>query len=227
MQTQCPNAIPCHGRQIALKDQCLRLSNGRFQLPTRVLPSTVAAVEVFSLDQSESPVAPLREAPLPSPGSPDDPSAARPDGRVGIGVRFSALVVSLGCLLVLLIASQLTPSPAGYGSHTGYPLRLQSCAFMERTGLPCPSCGMTTSFCWFVRGNVAASVYVQPMGALLAAMACCCVWGGLYVAATGRPIYRLLGMVPGRYYTLPLLTIAVLAWGWKIIIHVKGLDGWR
>lgn len=189
----------------------------------------MAAVELSSLDQNQATVAQLREAPLPASSrrSADDLTAVRPDGRVGIGVRLSALAVALGCLLVLVIASQLTPSSAGYGSHTGYPLRLQSCAFMERTGLPCPSCGMTTSFCWFVRGNVAASVYVQPMGALLAAMACCCVWGGLYVAATGRAIYRLLGMVPGRYYTLPLLTIAVLAWTWKIIIHVKGLDGWR
>jgi hypothetical protein len=177
-------------------------------------------------------------------GLPDRPMAARlqeapavrgasasanlpPDGRIGVGVRLSAGIVALGCLAVLLIATQLTPSPAGYGSHTGYPLRLQSCAFMDRTGLPCPSCGMTTSFCWFVRGNVLASIYVQPMGALLAALACCCVWGGFYVSATGRPVYRLLSLVPGRYYTVPLLTIAVVAWAWKIFIHVKGIDGWR
>jgi hypothetical protein len=146
-------------------------------------------------------------------------------GRIGAGVRLSAAFIASGCLALLVIASQLKPSPAGYGSHTGYPLRLQSCAFMDRTGLPCPSCGMTTSFCWFVRGNVAASLYVQPMGTLLAAMAC--VWGGFYVTATGRPIYRLLGILPGRYYTVPLLTIAVAAWAWKIFIHVKGIDGWR
>ncbi len=175
-----------------------------------------------------SAVVKLQESPPINPGrTGNDGEPARPDGRVGMGVRLPAGIIALGCLAVLIIASQLTPSPAGYGSHTGYPLRLQSCAFMDRTGLPCPSCGMTTSFCWFVRGNLAASIYVQPMGALLAAMACCTLWGGSYVAVTGRPVYRLLRLVPDRYYTLPLLTIAILAWAWKVLIHVKGHDGWR
>jgi hypothetical protein len=86
---------------------------------------------------------------------------------------------------------------------------------------------MTTSFCWFVRGNLLASAYVQPMGTVLAALAGCCVWAGLYVAATGRPVYRLLSLLPGRSYSIPLLTLAVAAWGWKIFIHLKGLDGWK
>lgn len=160
-----------------------------------------------------------------APGSVQD-LVARAE-RAPWPARLGGLLIGLGCLLLLAIASQLQPSPAGYGSHTGYPLRLQSCAFMDRTGLPCPSCGMTTSFCWFVRGNLIASVYVQPMGALLAALAGVSVWAGLYVAATGRPLYRLLGLLPGRYYTVPLLTLAVLAWAWKIFIHLKGLDGWH
>ena len=97
---------------------------------------------------------------------------------------------------------------------------------MDRTGLPCPSCGMTTSFCWFARGNVAASFYVQPMGAVLAALAGCCAWAGFYVAVTGRPVYRLLRLVPPRYSLVPLLAAFVLAWAWKMFIHTRGLDGW-
>jgi hypothetical protein len=89
------------------------------------------------------------------------------------------------------------------------------------------SCGMTTSFSWFVRGNLLASLYVQPMGMALAMITACCVWGGSYVAATGRPVYRLLRLLPGRYYLFPLLALGVLAWGWKILIHLNGLDGWR
>ena len=147
--------------------------------------------------------------------------------RVPAGTRLTAGVIAAGCLVILILAALLTPSPEGYGSHIGAPLHLQACAFLERTGLPCPACGMTTSFCWFVRGNLVASLYVQPMGAVLAAIACLCVWCGFYVILTGKPIYRLLGLLPGLYYTIPLLTIALLAWGWKILIHVNGLDGWR
>ena len=85
---------------------------------------------------------------------------------------------------------------------------------------------MTTSFTWFVRGNVAASVYVQPMGAMLAFLAACSVWVGLYIGLTGRPVHRLLRLVPSRYYLVPLFALAILAWAWKILIHVHGWDGW-
>jgi hypothetical protein len=139
--------------------------------------------------------------------------------------RLLALAVSLLCLTPLVIASQLRPSPDGYGSHTA--MGLAPCQFMRTTGLPCPSCGMTTSWTWFVRGNLAASLYVQPMGTVLAVLVACCFWAAMYVAATGRPVYRLLEVIPSRYYVVPLLTFAILAWGWKIYIHLSGHDGWH
>jgi hypothetical protein len=145
--------------------------------------------------------------------------------RLRLPARLLAFVVALACLSVLTVASRLPPNRDGVGSHRA--LGLKGCQFLDSTGLPCPSCGMTTSFAWFAHGNLVASVYVQPMGAALAIIAAACVWGGLYVALTGRPVYRLLRLLPGRYYALPLLGLAVLAWAWKIMIHLNGLDGWR
>lgn len=104
---------------------------------------------------------------------------------------------------------------------------LSRCGFMERTGLPCPSCGMTTSFAWFTRGNLAASLYVQPMGTLLAVAAAVTVWVGAYVAFTGRPVYRLFKLLPGRYGFLCVMAFAILAWGWKIMLVLNGRDGWQ
>jgi hypothetical protein len=139
--------------------------------------------------------------------------------------RLAALGVALLVLAPLVTASLLRPSPDGYGSHQA--LRLAPCRFMQQTGLPCPSCGMTTSWTWFVRGNLPASLYTQPMGTVLAAMCICCFWAALYCALTGRPVYRLLRVIPSRYYFVPLLSFAILAWGWKIYIHVTGHDGWH
>jgi hypothetical protein len=139
--------------------------------------------------------------------------------------RLAALGVALVCLFPLVVATMLEPSRSGFATHTQ--LGLQQCAFLQHTGLPCPSCGMTTSWGWFVRGNLAASLYVQPMGTVLAVIAVASVWIGLYVAITGRPVYRLLRLLPGRYYFVPLLSFAILAWGWKIFIHLAGVDGWR
>lgn len=56
--------------------------------------------------------------------------------------------------------------------------------------------------------------YVQPMGTVLATLASMIVWAGGYVGVTGRPAYRLLWLVPARYYVMPLLYFWALAWAW-------------
>lgn len=138
--------------------------------------------------------------------------------------RLIAAGVAGACLAVLVVAALLEPSRAGSGTHTG--LGLNRCDFLARVDLPCPSCGMTTSFSWFVRGNVLASLYVQPMGAVLAMTCAITFWSALYIAISGRPAYRLLQRIPPKYYLVPLFTLAVLGWVWKIVLHAKGIDGW-
>jgi hypothetical protein len=139
--------------------------------------------------------------------------------------RFVAALVAVGCVGVLIRAATLVPSPSGVGTHSE--MGLAACAFYERTGVPCPGCGMTTSFAWFARGNVAASFYVQPLGFLLAVVTAVCAVGGAYVAITGRALYRLLRIVPSRYYLLPSLLFATAAWGWKIYLQLGHHDGWH
>ena len=41
------------------------------------------------------------------------------------------------------------------------------CGFRDATGLPCPSCGMTRSWVWLVRGHVVEAFFYNPAGALL------------------------------------------------------------
>jgi hypothetical protein len=144
---------------------------------------------------------------------------------VGWPGRLLALAIGLACLTVMVTAARLTPSPTGMGTHTQ--LGLDQCQFALRTGLPCPSCGMTTSFSWLARGNLVASFYIQPMGALLGLLTIITAWAGFYVAATGRAVYRLIALGPSRYYIPGLLAWAILAWGWKIFIHLHGIDGWH
>jgi hypothetical protein len=33
-------------------------------------------------------------------------------------------------------------------------------------------------------------------------------------------------LIPAKYYLWPLLVFGVVAWAWKIWIHVSGRDGW-
>jgi hypothetical protein len=151
------------------------------------------------------------------------PSVQRP--TVPLGGRLAALAVSAAMLAVLIIAVRLPPNPDGVGTHQA--MGFQKCEFMYRTGLPCPSCGMTTSFAWFVRGNWIASIYVQPMGFVLALLTGGVFWASLYIAVTARPIHRLLQQLPQVILIVSLMGFGIAAWGWKIFIHLRGMDGWR
>src|SRR5215213_6838704 len=103
-----------------------------------------------------------------------EPARLKPLGRL--------LAASIGviCITVLVIAVRLHPSPTGMATHTA--MGFDECQFLKRTGLPCPSCGMTTSFAWFVRGNALASLYVQPMGFVLAVLVAAAAWTAGYIA---------------------------------------------
>jgi len=135
------------------------------------------------------------------------------------------MAVACLCLALFSVAASITPDPSGAGSHTQ--LHLQPCQFVTRVGIPCPTCGMTTSFAWFVRGNLLASLWVQPMGLALAIVVAMTFWLALYMAITGKPAWRLLSTIPGRIWVPAMMTLAVLAWGWKIFIHLHGIDGWK
>lgn len=138
--------------------------------------------------------------------------------------RLIAALVAVACGAVLGVAATLTPSPTGVGTHTQ--LGLPPDPILEATGVPMPGCGMTTSFAWFVRGNLLASMYVEPMGTLLAAATTAAVPLGLFVAITGRPVHRKLAPLV-RIRTLVVAgVLAALSWGWKMIIHLRGIDGW-
>src|SRR5262249_50746612 len=88
------------------------------------------------------------------------------------GVRGALVGVVLGIVAVFVVAASLNP----YGGEgrprqmaTPQRLGLPPCTFYDVTGLPCPSCGMTTSFAFLVRGDVKNSLRANWVGTLLAA----------------------------------------------------------
>jgi hypothetical protein len=66
---------------------------------------------------------------------------------------------------VLGVARWLHPAARGYGTHTE--LLLPPCNFLRLTHLPCPSCGMTTSFAWAARMDFWQAFLANPFGLLL------------------------------------------------------------
>ena len=93
--------------------------------------------------------------------------------KLTVGERILVVTGIAGITAVLGTAFWLTPDPRGFGTHQqlGFP----PCTFQSVMGFNCPHCGMTTSFCWFVRGAWGQSFQTNPAGLLLAGV-CIGMW---------------------------------------------------
>ncbi|MBM81915.1 MAG: hypothetical protein CMJ78_15185 [Planctomycetaceae bacterium] len=81
-------------------------------------------------------------------------------GRVFLTVWCLFLVAGFG------LAYHLEPDTRGFGTHQQ--LGLPQCGVRDLFGIPCPSCGMTTSFSYFIRGQWIQSAKSNVAGMLLA-----------------------------------------------------------
>lgn len=119
-----------------------------------------------------------------------------------------------GLLAILALARFLHADPRGYGTHEqlGFP----PCVTQRFLHLPCPFCGMTTSFSLMAHGRVYDAFLTQPAGALafVAVLAACFFLGVLLLSGRPIPVDRLNAAAPrwGRY----LLVSLFLAWVYKI-----------
>lgn len=126
--------------------------------------------------------------------------------------RWIALPFFLGSVAILGLAVFLSP---GYGLHEafGYP----TCGFKLSSGLPCVSCGMTTSFAYAAEGDLLGAFRVQPAGALLALFVAVfaivsgyALFSGMSLAPIGRVIWRPRVIVP-------LLVFLVGSWVYTLL----------
>ncbi len=142
----------------------------------------------------------------------------RPLPRLTFVGRALAAILGGGSLAVLVMAAILDPSPTGMETHTQ--LGLPPCGMLRLTGVPCMTCGMTTSFAELAHGHLWQSLVAQPAGTLLALLAAMTFWIGTYIAVTGRPSARLLNQVPWTRLLFSVLGIMLVAWVYKIIVVV-------
>jgi hypothetical protein len=131
-------------------------------------------------------------------------------------VRVALVVVAAGLALLFAVAVWIDPygsdgRPSAMGTHQQ--LGLPPCNFLRLTGLPCPSCGMTTSFALLVRGDVAASLRANAVGTLLALFFAGLIPWSLASAARGRWLWVRM-LEPWVLRTVIVFTVlALLRWG--------------
>jgi len=103
--------------------------------------------------------------------------------------------------------------------HFDFGVLFGPCGMKQRTGLPCPTCGMTTSVLAFSRGHLLMAFYVQPAAAFLCTL--------LVVAA----FFAFLTSVFGVYFSvldrlwaeigigrLVVGLLVILAAGWAVTL---------
>ena len=143
----------------------------------------------------------------------DEPS------RLHRWLRIFLLVLTVPWLAVFVVATQISPYKADgearqMGTHMQ--LGLPDCNFKELTGLPCPSCGMTTSFCLLIRADVWHSLQANFAGTLLATFGLLFIPWAFASAFLGRFVFiRSIEMVVFR---LAIVFLFLLFGRWAFVL---------
>ena len=104
--------------------------------------------------------------------------------------------------------------------ETHMQLGLPECTFKHVTGLPCPSCGMTTSFALTMRGDLFDALRANSVGVLLALTLLAAIPWCLASAFSRRTLFvqsaerALMVMVVG------LLGMMLVRWAVVIVLKV-------
>jgi hypothetical protein len=130
--------------------------------------------------------------------------------------RLFSVVTALASGTVLGLAWWLDPSPLGHSTHLQ--LGLSPCTVLQLTGVPCPMCGMTTTFALMADLRPLSALLNQPFGVLLFFGAVAMF--GVSVAEAVQPRDRWTRMVNtigpyDRPLAAALLAAMTLGWAWK------------
>lgn len=115
---------------------------------------------------------------------------------------------------VFITAALLTPNPHGHGTHTQ--LGLPPCGFLVMTGLPCPGCGLTTSFTFIMHGDLVSAAYANPFGLLLFFVSFSCAVTALLGLVRGWPVVPVLERLHAERWAILLAVGSLLTWGIRL-----------
>jgi hypothetical protein len=122
---------------------------------------------------------------------------------------------SLALIAGFLVARGIEPDPRGYGTHEQF--GLPACTFLQTTGLPCPSCGMTTSFAYLARGRLVEAMRANLAGGVLAIL-CAVQIPWLWISVARGRLWLVRRMDEAFVWSLVGLTgVAGAHWIWRIV----------
>jgi hypothetical protein len=165
---------------------------------------------------------------VPAPWPPFEESERPVDAIPALShwVRGTLVVIALGLVTVFGIARWLDPydekgRPRRMETHLQ--LGLPPCTFRILTGVPCPSCGMTTSFAFLMRGDLRNSLRANAVGTLLAA-ACLAFIPWSLICVLGKRFYVIASVERTLLWGVLILVVLLLL-RWLIVLGWAWWDG--
>jgi len=144
------------------------------------------------------------------------PAVSETSARRLRSIRLAGVLTALPCWAILAVGLSLTARGKGDGTHVQ--LGLPACRSMVVNGVPCPTCGLTTSVTAAVHGDFSASARANVFGTVLFFAFVLFGTIGIYQAASGDDI---LGRIfRGRLWLFTgILVVGVLS-GWAIKLAI-------
>jgi Protein of unknown function (DUF2752) len=186
--------------------------------PALTIPDVESLPEAEVLDLQPGPVPAMVRPPMRIHEPWQQPLPVIP--ILGGWVRFVLVLIAVLLSGVFTIAVLLNPYRDGRAltMETHRQLGLPPCTFKKVTGLPCPSCGMTTSFALLMHGDLVNSLRANAVGTLLALVCLAYIPWALLCAVRGRR-YLILSFEHVLIRLVVLFLVLMLA-RWAIVLLV-------
>lgn len=123
-------------------------------------------------------------------------------------LRWPTVLLTFLGIFVVVAAIYLSPDRRGFGTHEQ--LGLAPCAYLARTGKPCLTCGMTTSFALSARGRLPSAYASNALGPPLFAVFVFLAIRGAFALRTGGLHFTRSSLRVLLVMELPLIGIALL-----------------
>lgn len=125
--------------------------------------------------------------------------------------RLAAAAAAGAGVVVFLVAAWIHPYDANgqallHGTHRQ--LGLPPCLMLRLTGMPCLSCGMTTSVSLVMHGDLTAAVRANWAGAVISMLGFVAVTWLMFLAISGAQPRCLTVEMVGRWLAISAVTVA-------------------
>jgi Protein of unknown function (DUF2752) len=138
-------------------------------------------------------------------------------------VRGTLVGIALGLSALFAVAAYLNPYRSDGSARrmeTHMQLGLPECTFKQVTGLPCPSCGMTTSFALTIRGDFSDAVRANSVGVLLALTLLAAIPWCLVSVLCGRTLFVQSAERALMFIVIGLLSLMLVRWAILVGLRV-------